>query len=306
MIRPDDDLFHEKTDDPYWAESSWFAVAIPEPAVHGLIRMWYRPNLGMCCAGPGFWDRRSTSPVDALYWDVHWLQPIPPGNMLDSTFPSGLVVERLVPGRRFRFRYERDACAFELIWNAVSDPHPMVPDHPVTEHAFTGHFEQPGRMTGTLVIGDRHYDVDCWSMRDRSWGPRSHEQVHQGDYLWGIQSPDDSFHVLSVTEGGVNLVRGGYLLRDGIMADLVAGRTWTEGRIDGLRSDRIVVDAQDRLGRVLRADGATRNGIHWMLYPREVVVWAQVEWRIGAARVWGEQQEFFPAGTARDMRRGSP
>jgi hypothetical protein len=306
MIEADDDLFHTKTDDPYWAESSWFAVSLPEESIHGLLRMWYRPNLGMCCAGPGFWDDRATTPADALYWDVHWLQHIPEGNMLSTTFPSGLVAERLVPGRRFRFRYEREICSFELTWDAISEAHPIVPDHPVTETAFAGHFEQPGRMSGRLVLGSREYTVDCWSMRDRSWGPRHLDGIQQGDYLWGIESEASSFHVLSVRDGPANAVRAGYLRQDGVMADLVAGSTWTEGRRGGLRSERIVIEARDDIGRELHAQGATRNGIVWMLYPREVVVWGLVEWQLDGRPVWGEQQEFFPAGTARDLLRGPP
>ena len=82
----------------------------------------------MCCAGPGFWDEPTTSPADALYWDVHWLQYIPEENMLDSRYPGGLTVERVAPGRSFRFSYEREDCAFDPMFSAVSDPHEIVPN----------------------------------------------------------------------------------------------------------------------------------------------------------------------------------
>jgi hypothetical protein len=305
LVGPDDDLFHERTEHPYWAESSWFSVSVPERAIHGLVRTWYRPNLGMCCAGPGFWDARSTGPTDALFWDVHWLQHIPQGNMLSSRYPSGLEVERVVPGRQFRFTYDREGCAFDLAFGAIGEAHAIVPDHAVTEAAFTGHFEQPGRMTGALELDGHVYEVDCWAMRDRSWGPRTFDDAHQGDYLWGIASERESFHVISVNAGDHNRVQAGYLLRDGLLADMTSGRTWTENRIGGLRSDRVVIEASDALGRSLHADGRTRNGITWMLYPREVVVWGLVEWDVDGRRVWGEQQEFFPAGRARDMLRSA-
>ena len=87
------------------------------------------------------------------------------------------------------------------------------------------------------------------------------------------------------------------------MADLTSGRSWTEGRIGGLRSNRVIVEAADASGRVLTAEGRTRNGLVWMLYPREVVVWALVEWTVDGRPMWGEQQEFFPAGRARQLLR---
>ncbi len=303
MIRPEDDLFHERNEHPYWSESSWFSVSLPELNLHGLIRTWYRPNLGFCCAGPGFWDDRATGPTDALYWDVHWIQQIPEGNMLSSVYPGGLRVERLVPGRCFRFGYEREGCAFDLTFSAIARAHEVLPDHAATEAAFTGHFEQPGRMTGRLLLDGEEHQIDCWAMRDRSWGPRTFDDVHQGDYLWGVGSEQESFHVIAVHDGSVNRVRGGYLLRDGTMADLTSGRSWTEGRIGGLRSNRVIVEAADASGRVLTAEGRTRNGLVWMLYPREVVVWALVEWTVDGRPMWGEQQEFFPAGRARQLLR---
>jgi hypothetical protein len=84
--------------------------------------------------------------------DDHWIQQIPEGNMLSSVYPSGLRLERLVPGRCFRFGYEREGWAFDLTFSAIARAHEVVPDHAVTEAAFTGHFEQPGRRTGRLLL----------------------------------------------------------------------------------------------------------------------------------------------------------
>ncbi len=39
----------------------------------------------------------------------------------------------------------------------------------------TGHFEQTGRVTGTIALGDERWQVDAWGVRDKSWGPRTWE-----------------------------------------------------------------------------------------------------------------------------------
>ena len=57
------------------------------------------------------------------------------------------------------------------------------------------HFDQPGRVTGTLaLLGDR-IDVDCIAVRDRSWGRRPE---HLGltprlSYAFGSASDGDAF-----------------------------------------------------------------------------------------------------------------
>ena len=36
-----------------------------------------------------------------------------------------------------------------------------------------GHFEQTGRVTGTIRLGDERWDVNGYGVRDKSWGPRT-------------------------------------------------------------------------------------------------------------------------------------
>ena len=34
------------------------------------------------------------------------------------------------------------------------------------------HFDQAGHVTGTMVLHGEEIPIDCYSVRDRSWGPR--------------------------------------------------------------------------------------------------------------------------------------
>ena len=34
------------------------------------------------------------------------------------------------------------------------------------------HFDQAGHVTGTMVLQGEEIPIDCYSVRDRSWGPR--------------------------------------------------------------------------------------------------------------------------------------
>jgi hypothetical protein len=293
VITAEDDRYHERDDDPYWNESTWFSISLPERGIEGYIYNWHRPNMGFCCVGPTFWDTETTTIEDALHHDVHWIQHIPDGEFMDASYPAGLTIERLDPGRSFRFTYDQKGCAFDLTYEAFCAP-----------HEFGAHFEQPGRMTGTLTLAGSQIDVDCWAMRDRSWGHRDlGVDTPQGDYLWGIGDEKEAFHVMSIWDGSENKVITGYLLRDGIMSDLVSGRTWTEGRRRSLQADRIFVEAEDAQGRRLEVEGQNRNTLIWTMYPRMVCALGQTEWSVDGRQVWGEQQQFWSSTMARDLLR---
>src|SRR5260370_38283423 len=72
------------------------------------------------------------------------------------------------------------------------------------------HIEQPGRMRGTIRHAGEEIAIDCYSMRDTSFGPREYESLASGGYFWGI-APDRSFHPVPMGEGGEQRVIGGSL-----------------------------------------------------------------------------------------------
>ena len=54
----------------------------------------------------------------------------------------------------------------DVAFEAISPPHYAV-------GGAQGHFEQTGRVRGTIRLGDEHWDVDGFGVRDKSWGPRT-------------------------------------------------------------------------------------------------------------------------------------
>jgi hypothetical protein len=37
----------DRTDNPYWNESVWFAISQPEERHHGFVQYYFGPNMGM-------------------------------------------------------------------------------------------------------------------------------------------------------------------------------------------------------------------------------------------------------------------
>jgi hypothetical protein len=54
----------------------------------------------------------------------------------------------------------------DVAFEAISGPHYAVA-------GAQGHFEQTGRVRGTIRLGDEQWDVNGYGVRDKSWGPRT-------------------------------------------------------------------------------------------------------------------------------------
>jgi len=54
----------------------------------------------------------------------------------------------------------------EVAFDAITDPHYAV-------GGAQGHFEQTGRVHGSVRVGDEQWEVNGFGVRDKSWGPRT-------------------------------------------------------------------------------------------------------------------------------------
>ena len=156
------------------------------------------------------------------------------------------------------------------------------------------HFDQPGRMQGSATLNGERFDVDCYSLRDRTWGAHRPGARRSGDYLWAIASPQSHWHAITVAgkEPGADAVMGGYLVRDGVLGELVRGKRRVLQRIRGAPA-RIELDAEDDRGRTLHAEGEVRTVLRWLGWPGRLTFWTLTDWRWDGVQGYGEDQEFF-------------
>jgi hypothetical protein len=174
-------------------------------------------------------------------------------------------------------------------------------------------------VTGTVILGGEQIAVDCYSVRDRSWGPRPTGPTpadkrlppgelprpnkpvraslpHSVGYIFATQDDREAFMAFTDPwvdrdERATDELDTGYLLRDGTYAPLVEGFRQAELAPETRFIRRIHLEAVDALGRELVADGelVARHGttgpagtglFHW--------VWT------GNRHGWGEDQSFGP------------
>ena len=187
---PADELFHPVGDHPSWSESYYFNFVDPDTGVGAFTRMGFRPNDGWADAlhavylpdgRVAFTYGRRTDLTPAL---VETLGPVDPavgnltlrrgeafrrwdivysGEAQDMTDPTVMLAATRDRPEGWSRAAQLD---MDVAFEALSEPHYAV-------GGAQGHFEQTGRVTGTIRLGDEQWDVSGYGVRDKSWGPRT-------------------------------------------------------------------------------------------------------------------------------------
>ena len=302
------DFFGEgRSASPYWNESVWFSLSIPERRIHGMIQYYFRPNMGMLNGGPALWDASGLFQWNCLYYNWSHLQAAPPvEGKFDMTARNSLTVKMLEPLKRYKIDYDKEGFVLDLTWEAVGPCHQLITGDAGQTATAGFHIEQPGRMTGVVRRHGEEFAIDSFSMRDTSYGAREYESLASGGYFWGI-AEGSSFHALSMTSGDglgreANCI-GGYIYRNGELASLASGKR-TVLEFGQFGPSKVLFEGTDKLGRSMRATGTIDPGFIFTGYTDHSVVWSLAEWDWDGVTHWGDNQEFKSAEPFRQLARG--
>ena len=297
----DEDL-HPYSDNPWETETSWFGFYVQEADLTGYLYHFIRPNFGTCSGGVMVWDPASHLPWEAPHFDYQWHLPFPEGqSLLDVTFPTGVSLRCETPFKSHRLTYSARGVEIDVAFEAVSDPHiPRIGEPPFGP---ARHFDQVGRMTGSLSMRSTVYPIDCLAMRDRSWGPRDDRRVPRFGYAFGVASTDHAFLAYSSPKDATDEVYAGYLLRDGQRHPLVSGsrRVWRDLNTGGPTT--VHIEGLDRAGRTFVATGRAINRICVTPYPRMVNWTTTLLWELDGEEALGEDQDGWSVRAWSQFRR---
>lgn len=293
--------------DPYWNESAWFNFSIPEKQIIGMVYFSFRPNMNLLMGGPILWDESGSLRSNCLFYDWHHIQPIPPGaGKFDFVAHNSLQVSVEEPCKRYRLRYDDCGFQLDLLWSALEAPHHFLG----MEIQATGmsadnrmHFEQMGRVTGTVTLQGEKLNVDCYSLRDASWGVRKIDQVKRGSYFWAVVDEKTAFHAQTMGEEADQKVIGGFLKLDGETATLVGGRRFNTS-LNAVTAKSFDLLLEDDKGRTANVSLQSCSDLMVDFYPRAQVVWSLLRADFGnGVTGWGDLQEFQPQEQFRRMAR---
>lgn len=195
-----DERMHAVGDDPAWSESYYFNFVDPKSGLGMFTRMGFRPRNGWADAlhvvylggeRVAFtYGRRDIGLELAAYdgdlcvggltitcedafrrWRIAYDGPA------QDIADAGILITRSKARPEGWFQPAR--LAMQATFEALTAPHYAGPNAAGGER---GHFEQSGRVTGAVSLGDGERAFDGLGVRDKSWGPRN----------WGGANPGAS------------------------------------------------------------------------------------------------------------------
>ncbi len=301
LTEADDRLHPFPPDEPLWTETVWFSWMVPERHLLGYVYPVFRPNLGVQFGGVTVYDASAHLP-----WELpvrHWQQHIPLPelpDLRDARLADGITLRAARPGHTYDIGYASDELTLDLRYEALMRP--LVSGGESDLFAQGGHLDQPGRVTGTMVLHGEPIAVDCFAIRDRAWGPRRDQRQRRVGYAYGTASATEAFLALSGQDRqGTDRVWTGYLMRDGVWSPLVAGERQV-GRDSEGRPATVRITGRDELGRALSATGTVVSRMVFTPYPSMFAWCSMTRWDLDGTPCWGEDQDVWsPRRWRRDM-----
>ncbi len=304
-----DDSFHiDVMSDRWWeTETAWFAFCNPERKLGGWLYSMFRPNIGTVAGGCWIWDDTAHLPWEVPYSANYTALRMPKDqDLTDITLPTGVRIKALEPLTRYQLGFEdEDRLKVDLTFDAVMPARPLRKGDSSFKNL--NHFDQFGRVTGSLTLHGEHIPIDCYAIRDRSWGPRPEHRPGKSAYVTGIASPDDAFLAVTKWNDEANSVAYGFMIRDGKIGDLQSGRRIVERCPERGWVTKITIEAVDEFGRDLLAVGERISGIiinrHSFIDSNGLIAWT-----INGKTGHGEDQDMWPvhrwSAFRREARRG--
>jgi hypothetical protein len=225
-------------------------------------RIGRRPNEGMTEAALGVWlpgrgfllsfaregvaEGIAAGPLEyscelpLVLWELH----------IDG---EGRLYERAEHVATRRDSYEHVTIAGRVRFTAWQDPLSFASG--LSDGVATAHYEQPGSVSGVLEVAGARHALAGAGLRDHSWGVRDWQAVPYWRWFGMLGDPDNFLMLNNVGMANGGERAGGFLMRDGTLAPIVA--CVTESELDPeLRCQRaFVARARDADGRETRLEG---------------------------------------------------
>ncbi|MDH3644140.1 MAG: hypothetical protein OES38_18690 [Gammaproteobacteria bacterium] len=209
-----DELMHPVGDDPAWSESYYFNFVDPDSKIAMFSRMGFRPNNGWAdglhvvyLGGDrvAFTYGRRAIEADLAQYSAD-LQAGDLRLVCDAPFerwqicydgPAQDIADAAILLERRKARPEGWFDPADLSMNiefaALTEPHyAAMAAAGGNSPGKRGHFEQSGRFSGSIKLGEETWQVAGYGVRDKSWGPRD----------WGASTQTSGIDRPATTDDG--------------------------------------------------------------------------------------------------------
>ena len=193
--------------DHTWVETLQLPVVSPEAHLYALCYVNVRPTVGVMWNQVMVCGTLTESRSDLLHYNENHFLPAP-ASLRTIGSELGLDIVATDAPRDFRIDYaHEDGTEIHVDWKGVMEPFDIHdPNHSPQAgssedlHAdalgSSGHVDMTGRVTGTMKVRGRTFEVDSLDRMDRSWGPR-HPMKTKNMFIVSIAfEPDLAFHMM--------------------------------------------------------------------------------------------------------------
>ena len=299
-----DDCFHfDEMAGDWWAtETAWFSFCHPERRLGGWLYTMARPTIGTVAGGAWVWDDSAHLPWEVLYSANYTALALPREQDLnDTTLPTGVSIRVLQPCTSYALGYhDEPRLQASLRFDGVMPPEPLTS----TDSTFgrSHHFDQIGRVSGTIVLHGETIRIDCLAVRDRTWGRRREDRPRQAAYVTGVATAQHGFLAVTNVEADRNPVAYGFLHRAGQTRPLTRGERRVERDSHHGWITRVEIQAHDTEGRELHAVGEPLSRIVINRHTF-IDINSLIRWKINGESGHGEDQDMWPVHRWSRMRR---
>jgi hypothetical protein len=289
LATPEDDSFHAVTSpESNWIETLWFPFWIPETRLTCYVHIHFCPNAGVYRGSVSAW--RGDNDVVFMHRFEEALPSLREyGDLTRINLPVGLSVKCRKSQQTFDVRYEHEDCSFTFVFDSFMLPVMIAPD--ASPGMFQGHMNQAGRVSGTFQLYGQTSQINCFSVRDRSWGPRKVATGHRAGNCHGTGANASFYIYVKPDEQGKEWISNGHLLIGDTLARVVSGERqihWVDDQ-----ATKIELVTEDELGRRMVARGECLNQRLTRSPPNLCVVLNLVKWEIDGVTLWGESHDVW-------------
>ena len=307
QIRPEDELLHPDRNALVKADSltetQYFAFCIPEKRIHAYGYLWHHPNLHIVGGGLFVWrgHKRTVTHGELCDYRDYMSDAALKNDLHEYKLENSYSIKVVEPLKRHHMSYSdpKRQNSVELDYAAVSPP-VMFGDG--------NHFEQAMRVKGELVLRGERHAVDCFTLRDRSWGkPRPEDNMPLPSVSWmqGVFSDNFSFSCNMMDQAGNSpellgtplampedkTLMGGWIYRDGKVGRLVSAKK----RIVRLSEDRmpraVEFEATDEHKRTIHVRGQSVASTTWQPWSNIFMPIVLMRWECEGQIAHGDLQE---------------
>jgi hypothetical protein len=307
--KQEDEFLHPEfvTTNPAYSltETYYFNFNVIERNLVGEIYLWVHGNLNMSTAGVWIWQGFKRHHFYAEHFNVHNFLPMPilRGDTI-SLKEIGLSFTIVKPLQTVIVRYHDAATGtrLEMTCEAAS---------PVAMRGNNKHFEQVMRNTGELKLAGETISIDCFTVRDRSWGEaRPEASAISPPLTWAVGTFDGARMAfnLNCTDDpargpdwkGRYDVPDNLVMRDGwIFTDQELRKVKRISKIttrDPAHMMRPILhdfEFADDKGRVYQVTGETISSLPWSVWHNLHTNFCLTRWTLNGTVGFGDVQDFY-------------